>query len=294
MRTEQPPTHRTTLRVTGALLIVASMVGGGLFVFIDRADRMSPPPQRQLPPDDVRIRQVLFTEIQPVALANCELERFGEERDGGYLMCGNLLGEVEAGYSYGISGYDGWGCDISTRLNVRVHQYDCFDTRSTSCPAGDLAFHAECVAGSPFVDDEQRRFNTLEQQFARNGDSIRRLVVKMDVEGAEWDALAALPGEALARIDQLVVEFHHVDQERFVDVMRRLKEHFHIANLHFNNYSCDHRLAPFPAWAYEVLLVNTRLARLAPGGGPPDASPLDRANTLTLPDCQPAPVSPPS
>ena len=241
-----------------------------------------------------RIRHALFAEVQPVRLDNCELARFGEERDGGYLMCGNLLGEVEAGYSYGISGYDGWGCDISTQLNVRVHQYDCFDTRTTACPTGDLAFHAECVDGSTYVDDDHRRFDTLEKQFARNGDSIRRLVVKMDVEGAEWDALAALPVEALARIDQLVVEFHRVDDERFIGVMRRLKEHFHVANLHFNNYSCDDRLTPFPAWAYEVLLVNKRLARLAPEGGPVEASPLDTANTLIVPDCQAAPAPPPS
>jgi hypothetical protein len=116
----------------------------------------------------------------------------------------------------------------------------------------------------------------------------------MDVEGAEWDALAALSGEALARIDQLVVEFHKVDDERFIGVMRRLTEHFHVANLHFNNFSCDDRLTPFPAWAYEVLLVNKRVGRLAPEGGRPDASPLDTANTLIVPDCQARPAPPPS
>ena len=32
-------------------------------------------------------RQVLFEEIQPVKLSNCQLERFGEPNDGGYLLC---------------------------------------------------------------------------------------------------------------------------------------------------------------------------------------------------------------
>src|SRR5262245_42977493 len=58
-------------------------------------------------------RQMLFEEIQPVKLANCALERFGEANDGGYLLCGNLLGDARAAYSYGISGYDQWGCDVS-------------------------------------------------------------------------------------------------------------------------------------------------------------------------------------
>ena len=43
-------------------------------------------------------RQALFDLLQPVALSNCRLERFGEAHDGGYLMCGNLLEDVESGY----------------------------------------------------------------------------------------------------------------------------------------------------------------------------------------------------
>src|ERR1700677_3245376 len=58
-------------------------------------------------------RRAYFEMLQPVALSNCQVERFGEANDGGYLMCGNLLGKVQSGYSYGISGYDGWGCDVS-------------------------------------------------------------------------------------------------------------------------------------------------------------------------------------
>ena len=58
-------------------------------------------------------RQALLEDLQPVALENCELKRFGESNDGGYLLCANLLKDVQAAYSYGISGYDGWGCDIT-------------------------------------------------------------------------------------------------------------------------------------------------------------------------------------
>src|SRR4051812_48140197 len=72
--------------------------------------------------DEALLRRSLFELLQPVELTNCRLARFGEANDGGYLMCANLLGDVEAGYSYGISGYDKWGCDISTTLKVRLHQ----------------------------------------------------------------------------------------------------------------------------------------------------------------------------
>ena len=68
-------------------------------------------------------RELLFSDLQPSWLANCTLKRYGEARDGGYLLCANLLGSARAGYSYGINGYDGWGCDVSRELGVVVHQY---------------------------------------------------------------------------------------------------------------------------------------------------------------------------
>jgi hypothetical protein len=48
-----------------------------------------------------QIRQQLLMELQPVALQNCTMKRVGSPNDGGYLMCGNLLGGVESAYSYG-------------------------------------------------------------------------------------------------------------------------------------------------------------------------------------------------
>ena len=55
-------------------------------------------------------------------------------------MCSNLLDGVQAGYSYGIAGYDKWGCDISTKFNLTVHQYDCFNTSQPACSAARLSF----------------------------------------------------------------------------------------------------------------------------------------------------------
>jgi len=232
-------------------------------------------------------RAVLLAELQPVKLRNCELARFGEKNDGGYLLCGNLLTGVESAYSYGISGYDGWGCDVSTRLSVPVHQYDCFNTTQPSCPSGRPVFHAECVAGKRSNDEQGRLFDSLQSQFVRNGDGAKRLVVKMDVEGAEWDSILQTPDEVLARIDQLVFEFHGVsDTARYLEVIAKLKRSFEIVHLHFNNYACVGAGAPFPAWAYEVTLVSKRLAEVDPAGKVALPAALDAPNLPTAHDCQ--------
>jgi hypothetical protein len=44
-----------------------------------------------------------------------------------------------------IARYDKWGCDISTKHRVPVHQYDCFITDWPACPDGKTVFHTECV-----------------------------------------------------------------------------------------------------------------------------------------------------
>lgn len=234
------------------------------------------------------LRERLYAELQPVRLANCTLERIGEPRDGGYLMCANLM-QADVGYSYGISGYDGWGCGISTRLRIPVHQYDCFDTRRTQCDGGDMRFHPECVAAAASRDSDGRPFDSLKNQFARNGDAGRRLLVKMDVEGAEWDSLLETSASVLARIDQIAIELHDNNRDTWKQflVVSKLKDQFHVAHLHFNNYGCLGRLEPFPSWAWEVLFVNKRLGVLAADQRPIERpGPLDAANNPNAPDCQ--------
>jgi hypothetical protein len=230
-------------------------------------------------------RQALFDMLQPVALSDCRLERFGEARDGGYLMCGNLLEEVQAGYSYGISGYDGWGCDISTKRDVAVHQYDCFDTSQPACPGGRTAFHAECVGDASKTEDG-RLFDTIQNQFAKNGDSSKRIALKIDVEGAEWSSLLAAPDEVLGQIDQMAVEFHWVEGEQSLAAVRRLKQFFEVAHIHFNNASCISGMEPFPSWAYEVLFVNKRLAVVDASRKAGGLHALDAPNRPLISDCQ--------
>lgn len=264
--------------IAAALVIVVAVVSASLVFHRPSSTATARPTRAEA------IRGELFDEIQPVQVSNCELRRFGEQYDGGYPLCANLLSRVQAGYSYGISGYDGWGCEVSRRLHIPVHQYDCFDLRQPSCPDGRTVFHGECI-GTAKADQDGRPFETLANQFGRNGDASKPVVMKIDVEGAEWDAFLLAPESTLSQIDQLDVEFHGVDEAKYVEAMRRLKQFFYVAHLHFNNFSCDASLAPFPSWAFEVLLVNKRIAT-SDGSPPRAATGIDAPNNALAPDCQ--------
>jgi hypothetical protein len=233
-----------------------------------------------------RLREAILAELQPVALKNCTLKRFGSANDGGYLMCENLIERLDAAYSYGVGRNDDWGCELSRRYHVPVHQYDCFDPARPTCNGGTFDFHNECV-GDRTGYRESRSFDTLENQIRRNGDTGRRLIIKMDIEGAEWDSLLAAPDDLLASIPQIAMEMHGFNDPKIVEVLRKLKRSFYLVNLHFNNWSCTPKAAPLPAWAYQTNWVNKRIGAPDPAAPfPAPMSPLNAPDSPTWPDCQ--------
>jgi hypothetical protein len=234
-----------------------------------------------------KTRVDLLAELQPVVLKNCTLKRFGSANDGGYLLCENLSEGIQSAYSYGIGPNDDLGCDVSKRYDVPVHQYDCFDPARPKCEGGSFVFHDECIGPQSRRAEDGRVFDTLQNQIAKNLDIGKRLIVKIDVEGAEWDSLLATPDTVLDQIDQMPMELHGVNERRFLGVIRRLKQKFYLVNLHFNNYSCTWAAAPLPAWVYQVLWVNKRLGILdesAPTPAPVSA--LNAPDGRRRPDCQ--------
>src|SRR4030095_15345706 len=99
---------------------------------------------------------------------------------------------------------------------------------------GTFVFHNECV-GDRTGYRKSHFFDNVENQIRRNGDNRPDLIIKMDIEGAEWDSLFATPDELLASIPQLAMEMHGFDNPKIVEVLRKMKRNFYLVNLHFNN-----------------------------------------------------------
>ncbi len=177
---------------------------------------------------------------------------------------------------------------MSRELKIPVEQYDCFTPHRPTCDNGRFTFHDECIGPAQQTTDGEL-FDTLTNQIAKNGHANQPLLVKIDVEGAEWDSLIATPDDVLARIDQMPMELHGIDDERYLALVRRLKRQFHLVNLHFNNYACGAASYPFPSPAYQVLWVNKRLGEVDPSAPvPAPPSPLNAPDAAQAPDCQTA------
>jgi len=169
--------------------------------------------------------------------------RFGGAHDGGYVMCTDDMGSANlvAVYSYGISGEDGWGMDVAKTYNIPLFEYDCENQNAPiPYPGVQAVFNKKCVVakttdGSHTTLGEQLSENNHDGQVKEGS-----LLMKMDIEGAEWDLLASLPRATVRKFQQIVVEFHHLGQQtqhgRYLRAIKNiLNAGFVVAHLHGNN-----------------------------------------------------------
>ena len=130
--------------------------------------------------------------------------RFGKANDGGYIMVDNFHASEGIAYSFGIND------DVSWDWNMVQRGYDVFmyDPTIDSLPHNHEKFHffKEGILG---IEIKEQRLNTLENFIKRNGhENKSNMILKMDVEGAEWSFLATVTSEILSKFDQMVFEFH--------------------------------------------------------------------------------------
>lgn len=97
------------------------------------------------------------------------------------------------------------------------------------------------------VRDKKKSLDTLENFVRRNHhERTRNMILKMDVEGAEWDFLSTVQENYLDKFDQMVFEFHHLIRPKSFSEMAKTIEHLQKINkthqlihLHGNNFGAQ-------------------------------------------------------
>jgi len=171
-------------------------------------------------------------------------ERIGEYNDGGYVMCTDGLDKGLVGaYSYGISGYDGWGMGIAKKYGVPLEEYDCTNLQEPSvCWGCTVHFHGECIL--PAHGSPKPLYKKLAQQLQESGNGQakdRSLLLKIDVESAEWDVFGEEPVENMRKFREIVVEYHWLNQvhdhDRYLAAVKKIEQAgFAVTHLHGNNF----------------------------------------------------------
>ena len=109
-----------------------------------------------------------------------ELVRVGCNNDGGYIMLDDFGGGIA--YSFGIAGDVSWDKDMASR-GYDVYMYD---HTIDGLPEDNPRFHWSKLGISDGMTHDGR-LKSLEELIASNGhEGKHNMILKMDVEGAEW------------------------------------------------------------------------------------------------------------
>ena len=190
--------------------------------------------------NSVKIRKILSL-LTPMQVKAQRKIRIGGKTDGGYVMLDDFP-KGTIGYSLGIGNDVSWDCDMADR-GVEIFQ---FDHTVNGPPVEHPRFHFSRIGIGP-SDNENPQFCRLDTLVRDNNHEAVNLILKMDIEDAEWGVIDSIDTSTIAKFNQIVVEFHglaRLDQpawqeqiQRSLNKLRCTHLPFHVHGNNWGNYS---------------------------------------------------------
>jgi hypothetical protein len=171
-------------------------------------------------------------------------KRFGSQGDGGYLLSGDIS-QSDICISLGIGDNYSFDLDIA-KYCERVLMFD------HTIPPPELLSPNMVFEKVGISAVESEDFTTIER-IVSNLPFENDLILKIDVEGAEWEVLESVTLETLGRFRQIAAEFHNLHAidntkhfERVVSSLSKLSQTHSLANFHINNWASFQLVAGVP------------------------------------------------
>lgn len=164
--------------------------------------------------------------------------RIGRHNDGGYVMH-NCFRDGCICYSFGINDDVSWDSFFAKR-NHPVYMYD---HTIEKLPYENSNFIWEKIG---ICGEKSGSYDgcllTLEDILKKNGhQNYEGMILKMDVEGAEWNVFSKINPNILKCFDQIVLEMHGLwnlsMREKILETFRRLNRFHQLVHIHGSNGS---------------------------------------------------------
>ncbi|MBR1212788.1 FkbM family methyltransferase [Bradyrhizobium sp. JYMT SZCCT0180] len=181
------------------------------------------------------IRRALHC-LRPHSVQGLAKFRAGAAADGGYVML-NALHGCQIAYSIGIGGDVSWDLAMAER-GLLVFQYDhTVDGPPAEHP--NFRFHKTGLAAA-----DGAGMISLPSAIHANGHAARSdIILKMDIEGAEWNILDTLGSDTLSQFSQIVIEVHYLrrlEEPAWLDrahrIFARMEATHACVHVHGNNW----------------------------------------------------------
>lgn len=176
--------------------------------------------------------------LAPQTAKDVPKKRYGSRHDGGYVMLDDFNGITRA-FSLGIGRNVWWDLAMAEK-GLTVWQFDhTVDGPPRSHP--NFTFHKMRIGSEDEPATPSVSLSTLiKKAKSEAGD----LILKIDIEGSEWEVFARMNPDDLGVFRQILVEFH--DLYRLPDAgwrtlaakaVKNLTLHHQVVHAHGNNFS---------------------------------------------------------
>jgi hypothetical protein len=187
-------------------------------------------------PETVQQLKRIYSLISPKKVKDVNKIRLGNANDGGY-VCLDYFKGIKAALSLGINDDVSWDIEVARR-GLQIYQYD-HTVEGPPIKHENFIFHKVKIdtverLGSASLMSILERYQLSEPQ---------SVILKMDIEGDEWDVLGSVSDETLDVFSQILCEFHNFERllepefyKKIIGVLSKLREKFEVFHVHANNY----------------------------------------------------------
>ena len=130
----------------------------------------------------------------------------GAKSDGSYVLLDDFK-DIKIAYSLGISNNVQFDTELANR-GIDVYMYD---HTINGLPYQNPRFHWKKI-GIRGKNEVNTNLKTLEDLIQKNGHTKEQnMLLKIDIEGAEWNSLNDLPENILTQFKYIVIEYHFLN-----------------------------------------------------------------------------------
>lgn len=194
--------------------------------------------------------------IRPYSI-NVPLVRIGRNFDGGYIMADSFR-KGGIAYSFGIADDVSWDNDIANK-NYEVFMYD-YSIDGLPIHRSNFHFFKKGIGGSR---NYEIPLDTLENIIISNNHvGFKNMILKMDVEGYEYEIIENTESSVWDKFDQIVIEFHDcLNPSIMFLLVKCLKKLFNthaLIYVHGNNFGDTVKVGDLTLYQYMEMSLSNR------------------------------------
>jgi hypothetical protein len=180
--------------------------------------------------------QSLLHALTPYTVGGLRLERWGSDSDGGYVVPADLMSNATVLVTGGVADDVQFEAEVALRApGIRIGLFDHTISKAPSHAPANAVWHKLGLGSAP-------NCISLEAATELSGaTSEDQIVIKIDIEYAEWELIESTSDDFWDRVTVLIVEMHGFDiKERwgqYAALLEKLNRHLVLIDLHGNNFS---------------------------------------------------------